>query len=71
MEKTESGVTPLQIMIKDQYANYVIQKLLDVIDEKQRDQIINKIKPHIASLKKFTYGKHILARIENLTGKAL
>lgn len=51
-------------MMKDQYANYVVQKILDVIDENQRENLINRIKPHIQTLKKYTYGKHIISRIE-------
>eukprot|EP01112_Ceratiomyxa_fruticulosa_P018700 TRINITY_DN6024_c0_g2_i3.p1 TRINITY_DN6024_c0_g2~~TRINITY_DN6024_c0_g2_i3.p1 ORF type:complete len:1006 (-),score=246.37 TRINITY_DN6024_c0_g2_i3:591-3608(-) len=63
------GVAPLQVMMKDQYANYVIQKIIDIVDDSQRDLIIARIKPHIQSLKKYTYGKHIISRIEKLAGK--
>jgi len=31
-------------MMKDQYANYVIQKLLDVVNEQQREILITKIR---------------------------
>jgi hypothetical protein len=51
-------------MMKDQYANYVIQKIIDVVDDEQRELLIQKIKPHTLVLKKFTYGKHIIARLE-------
>lgn len=51
-------------MMKDQYANYVIQKIIDVVDDEQREELIIRIKPHVPSLKKFTYGKHIIARLE-------
>jgi pumilio RNA-binding family len=53
-------------MMKDQYANYVVQKMLDVADPDQRDRLVIKIKPHLNSLRKFTYGKHIIAKIERL-----
>eukprot|EP01103_Thecamoeba_quadrilineata_P003227 TRINITY_DN13028_c0_g1_i1.p1 TRINITY_DN13028_c0_g1~~TRINITY_DN13028_c0_g1_i1.p1 ORF type:complete len:882 (-),score=178.11 TRINITY_DN13028_c0_g1_i1:29-2674(-) len=56
--------TTLLTMMKDQYANYVIQKLLEVVDDGQRDLIVARIKPHINTIKKFTYSKHIIARIE-------
>jgi hypothetical protein len=46
--------------MKDQYANYVIQKMLDVVDDDQRELLVNKIKPHLQSLKKYTYGKHLI-----------
>jgi hypothetical protein len=61
----------LEIMMKDQYANYVVQKILDVCDADQREHLINQIRPHIASLKKYTYGKHIIARLEKLIGKSI
>ncbi len=55
-------------MMKDQYANYVIQKIIDVLDEAQRDVLIQCIKPHLNALKKYTYGKHIIARVEKFGG---
>jgi len=59
----------LLMMMKDQYANYVIQKILDVADDSQRSILISKIRPHISALKKYTYGKHIIARVEQYIGK--
>jgi len=57
-------IANLLTMMKDQYANYVIQKIIDVVDDDQRRMLMHKIKPHMASLKKYTYGKHIIARLE-------
>eukprot|EP00168_Porphyra_purpurea_P006359 TRINITY_DN17829_c0_g1_i1.p2 TRINITY_DN17829_c0_g1~~TRINITY_DN17829_c0_g1_i1.p2 ORF type:complete len:107 (-),score=47.74 TRINITY_DN17829_c0_g1_i1:200-520(-) len=54
----------LLTMMKDQYANYVVQKILDVVDDDQRRMLLLKIKQFIPQLKKFTYGKHIIARLE-------
>lgn len=51
-------------MMKDQFANYVIQKILDVVDAEQRENLVQKIKPYIPQLKKYTYGKHIIVRVE-------
>ena len=53
--------SPLISMMKDQYANYVVQKMLDVVDGDQRDLLVAKIKPHLQSLKKYTYGKHLIS----------
>jgi len=64
-------ISSLEVMMKDQYANYVVQKILDVSDAQQRDILINHIRPHIHSLKKYTYGKHIIARLEKITGGKL
>jgi hypothetical protein len=55
---------PLQTMMKDQYANYVVQKMLDLAEPGQRKLLMNKIRPHMALLRKFTYGKHILVKLE-------
>ncbi|RKP00969.1 hypothetical protein CXG81DRAFT_12550 [Caulochytrium protostelioides] len=60
------GIVPLNIMMKDQYANYVIQKMLDVVDGAQREMLISKIRPQLPSLKKYTYGKHLISKVEKL-----
>ena len=57
----------LYIMMKDQFANYVVQRMIDVADPVQRKQLVVKLRPHVAILRKYTYGKHILAKLENST----
>ncbi|XP_061110487.1 LOW QUALITY PROTEIN: pumilio homolog 1 [Conger conger] len=54
----------LYTMMKDQYANYVVQKMIDVAEPTQRKIVMHKIRPHMATLRKYTYGKHILAKLE-------
>lgn len=51
-------------MMKDQFANYVVQRMIDVADPPQRKQLIAKLKLHVSVLRKYTYGKHILAKLE-------
>lgn len=51
-------------MMKDQYANYVVQKMIEVAEPPQRKLLLHKIRPHVPSLRKYTYGKHILAKLE-------
>lgn len=51
-------------MMKDQYANYVVQKMIDVSEPTQRKILMHKIRPHMNSLRKYTYGKHIIAKLE-------
>jgi hypothetical protein len=58
--------TPLIAMMKDQYANYVVQKMLDVVQNDQKVNLLTRIKPHLSSLKKFTYGKHLINKVEKL-----
>lgn len=53
-------------MMKDQFANYVVQKVLETCDDQQLELILTRIKVHLNALKKYTYGKHIVARVEKL-----
>ncbi|KAL8129914.1 hypothetical protein V2J09_019069 [Rumex salicifolius] len=57
---------PLQAMMKDQFGNYVVQKVLETCNDQQRELIMSRIKVHLNALKKYTYGKHIVARVEKL-----
>ncbi|GAB6023918.1 hypothetical protein CHUAL_008651 [Chamberlinius hualienensis] len=54
----------LYTMMKDQFANYVVQKMIDVAEPSQKKMLMQKIRPHVATLRKYTYGKHILAKLE-------
>ncbi|CAF3238396.1 unnamed protein product [Rotaria socialis] len=59
----------LLIMMKDQFANYVVQKMIDVAEPAQRKILLTKVRPHIQSLRKFTYGKHIITKLEKHLSK--
>lgn len=63
LTKDESGTTPLEIMVKDPYANYVVQKVIDIVSDEQRAEVVRQIRAHAAHLKRFTYGKHIMSKI--------
>ncbi|CAN6552101.1 unnamed protein product [Malus baccata var. baccata] len=63
------GNDNLLVMMKDQYANYVVQKTLEICNDSQRVLLINRIRAHTNALKKYTYGKHIVARFEQLFGE--
>ncbi|GMH40738.1 hypothetical protein BSKO_08642 [Bryopsis sp. KO-2023] len=64
-QSTENS-EPIHEMMKDQYGNYVVQKLLEVCSDAQRETLLNCIRSHLHALKRVTYGKHILARVEKL-----
>lgn len=66
---SDSQQGALFAMMRDQYANYVIQKMLDVAEPQQRKNLLIRIRPHITSLRKITFGKHILAKIEKYVNK--
>lgn len=55
--------------MKDQFANYVVQKILETSTDKQREILLNRMRVHLQALKKYTYGKHIVARVEQLSGE--
>ncbi|XP_053213866.1 pumilio homolog 2-like [Panonychus citri] len=59
----------LYTMMKDQFANYVVQKMIEVAEQPQRKALLNRIRPHLAALRKYTYGKHILAKLEKFMPK--
>ncbi|KAF8109688.1 hypothetical protein N665_0093s0041 [Sinapis alba] len=59
----------LLAMMKDQYANYVVQKVLEISKDQQREILVQRMKMHLQSLRKYTYGKHIVARFEQLFGE--
>jgi hypothetical protein len=56
----------LQELMKDQFGNYVVQKVLETCDDKYLEMILSSIKLHLNELKNYTYGKHIVARVEKL-----
>ncbi|XP_007009912.2 PREDICTED: pumilio homolog 4 [Theobroma cacao] len=57
---------PLQAMMKDQFGNYVVQKVLETCDDRSLELILSRIKVHLNALKRYTYGKHIVSRVEKL-----
>ncbi|KAF2295696.1 hypothetical protein GH714_033639 [Hevea brasiliensis] len=57
---------PLQAMMKDPFGNYVVQKVLETCDDRSLELILSRIKVHLNTLKRYTYGKHIVSRVEKL-----
>ncbi|CAN4114978.1 unnamed protein product [Withania somnifera] len=57
---------PLQAMMKDPFGNYVVQKVLETCDDQSRELILSRIRVHLTALNKYTYGKHIVSRVEKL-----
>ncbi|KAJ0030322.1 hypothetical protein Pint_14058 [Pistacia integerrima] len=60
------GNDNLLIMMKDQFANYVVQKIFEICSDSQQAMLLSRIRAHAHALKKYTYGKHIVARFEML-----
>jgi pumilio RNA-binding family len=56
----------LLILLKDQYGNYVMQKALDCADTDQAKSMVYRIRPHLPILRKYTYAKHMVIKIEKI-----
>lgn len=52
--------------MKDPFGNYVVQKVLETCDDQNLTLILSRIKVHLNALKRYTYGKHIVSRVEKL-----
>ena len=44
--------------------------MIDVAEQSQRKILIQKVRPHMQSLRKFTYGKHIITKLEKYMSKS-
>mmetsp|Transcript_11949 Transcript_11949/g.14504 ORF Transcript_11949/g.14504 Transcript_11949/m.14504 type:complete len:476 (-) Transcript_11949:316-1743(-) len=56
-------IPPLEVMMKDPYANYVVQKVIDKSNQAQYERVVRLVQANESSLKRLTYGKHILNKI--------
>ena len=50
-------------LLCDPFANYVIQKALDVSSEDEFEYLVSLIRPHISALKQTALGKRISTKI--------
>lgn len=64
-----SSSSPFLSLVKDQFGNFVVQSVLDNATAEERALIIARIRRYAAHLRKIPYGKHIIARIEKLSGQ--
>ncbi|KAF5866251.1 mRNA binding protein puf3 [Aspergillus alliaceus] len=65
----ETGENPLLGLIRDQFGNYVIQKVLGQLQGAERETLVEEIKPLLSQLKKYSYGKQIAA-IEKIVAES-
>ncbi|GMM31756.1 mRNA-binding protein [Martiniozyma asiatica (nom. inval.)] len=61
----ESADSNLLKMMKDPFANYVVQKMVELIDDANREKLVNKICEYLDIIRKGSGGKH-LASVEKL-----
>lgn len=60
-----SEASNLVLMIKDPFANYVVQKMVELIDPERKKFLVYKIRQYLKVIQKNNHGKH-LASIEKL-----
>jgi len=58
-------------MVRDPYGNYVVQKILDIADDRQQEALCSYLRSCAPQLRRYTYGKHILVRLEKISGEKL
>lgn len=54
---------PLLTMMRDRYANYIVQKMIELASPSQKELLRRRLATQIDSLRKFTYGKHIVSTL--------
>jgi len=64
----KNNSSPLVEMVRDPFGNYVIQKILEVTTVAQRNRLINHLIEFVPNLSRLMFGKHIIAKIEKITG---
>lgn len=56
--------TPLHILARQKYGNYVVQRGLEVAEEPERGQLLVTLRPHLEAVKKHPNGRHCAQRVE-------
>jgi pumilio RNA-binding family len=66
---SNNNVITLQDIMRDKYGNYVIQRVVDISNESQRKQLIEKILKAAASMKKHkSHARHVFTFLEKSYG---
>jgi len=54
---------PLFVMMRDRYANYIVQRMIELARGPLRDELQTRLESQVELLKTFTYGKHIVSAL--------
>ena len=68
---SDSHGTPLQLLVASPYGNFVVQRMIDGSKDGQRKALLEMLWSYAPMLRRYTYGRHILARLENLPPEEL
>ncbi|GKT87855.1 pumilio domain-containing protein [Colletotrichum tofieldiae] len=61
ISQSADGTSSLQLMMKDQYGNYVIQKLLNQLDGPEREAFVEEMRPQFNTLRKTSTSRQLAA----------
>lgn len=55
------GVVPVSVMMKDQYANYVLQKALSLVEGELLEALLSVVRPQLVSMRRHptAFTKHL------------
>jgi hypothetical protein len=57
------------LMVRDAYANYVVQTTLDVVPESDEKRLLlEELNSHAEELRNYTFAKHIVAKLTSMNG---
>jgi len=53
-------------MVRDAYANYVVQTTLDVVSEgEEKTLLLEELNAHSTQLRNYTFAKHIVTKLSS------
>ena len=58
--------TPLQVLVASPFGNFVVQRMIDCSTDRLREALLDMLWSYAATLKRYTYGRHILSRLDKL-----
>lgn len=56
-------------LLRDSFANYVIQTALDYANPQMKDRLVDAIRPHLPAIRTTPYGRRIQAKIQGNEGR--
>ena len=66
----EEMLNPVELekMLRDQYANYVVQTAMDYADAETKARLIDQVRPQIAAIRHTPHGRRIQTKLMGLDG---
>ena len=66
LEPKGTEPAPIFQLVSDRFANYVVQRMIDVATTEQKHQIVTLLQSQIPQLKRLPFGRHIAAKLTTL-----